>query len=183
MAIDLYRTGSGSRGQCNANATGTSLVLKNSDDVTNFEVNQELVFSTADGGGTVKAGSVTVVGVDRDAGILTVDALTAIASGAGVAADDYIFVAGDYDLKIKGVQAWVPNTAPSATSFFGVDRTADVTRLGGIRYDASSMPIEEGLIAAASRAAREGAKPTHCFMNYSDYSNLEKALGKLLTFH
>lgn len=180
LAIDLYRTGSGSRGQCNANATGTSLVLKNADDVTNFEVNQELVFSTADGGGTVKSGSVTVVGVDRDAGVLTVDALSAIDSGTGVAANDYIFIQGDYDLKIKGVQAWIPNTAPSSTSFFGVDRTADVTRLGGIRFDGSSMPIEEALIAAASRAAREGAKPSHCFMNYTDYTDLEKALGKLL---
>lgn len=183
LAVALYGTGSGSIGQCNASATGTSLQLKNADDVTNFEVGMELVFSTADGGGSIKSGSVTVNGVDRDTGELTVDALTAIASGAGVAANDYIFVEGDYDLKIKGLRAWVPNTAPTSSPFFGVDRTADVTRLGGIRFDGSAMPIEEALVSAASRAAREGAKPDTCFMNHVDYANLEKALGKLLTFH
>ena len=182
LAVDLYRTGSGSRGQCNANATSTSLVLKNSDDVTNFEVGMELVFSTADGGGAVKSGKVSVVAVDRDSGVLTVDALSAIASGAGVAANDFIFVEGDYDLKIKGLSAWVPATAPTSTPFFSVDRSVDVTRLGGIRVDVSALPIEEGLITAASRVAREGGKPTHCFMNYTDYANLEKALGSKVQY-
>lgn len=182
LAIAMYRSGSGSIGQCNANATGTTLQLKNADDVTNFEVGMELVFSTADGGGAVKSGSVTVNGVDRDTGALTVDALTAIASGAGVAANDYVFVQGDYDSKIKGLLAWVPSTAPSSSAFFGVDRTADVTRLGGIRYDGSSLPIEEALISAASRAAREGARPDYCFMNYSKFADLEKALGSKVQY-
>lgn len=182
LAIAMYRSGSGSIGQANANATGTTLQLKNADDVTNFEVGMELVFSTADGGGAVKSGSVTVNGVDRDSGALTVDALTAIASGAGVAANDYVFVQGDYDSKIKGLLAWVPSSAPSSSPFFGVDRTADVTRLGGIRYDGSSLPIEEALISAASRAAREGARPDYCFMNYSKFADLEKALGSKVQY-
>lgn len=182
LAISMYRNGSGSVGQCNASVTGTSLQLKNAEDVTNFEKGQELVFSTADGGGSVKSGSVTITGVDRDSGELTVDALTAIASGAGVAANDYIFNAGDYDLKIKGLQAWIPNSAPSSAAFFGVDRTSDVTRLGGIRYDGSALPIEEALISAASRAAREGAKPDHCFLSYSKYADLEKALGSKVQY-
>lgn len=182
LAISMYRNGSGSVGQSLAAYTGTSLTLKNTEDVTNFEKGQELVFSTADGGGSVKSGSVTVTAVDRDSGVLTVDAMTAIDGGTGVAINDYIFNAGDYDLKIKGLQAWLPNSAPSSTAFFGVDRTSDVTRLGGIRFDASAMPIEEGLIAAASRAAREGAKPDVCFMNYSKFADLEKALGSKVQY-
>lgn len=182
LAIAIYRSGSGSIGQANANATGTALQLKNPEDVTNFEKGQELVFSTADGGGSVKSGAVTVVGVDRDSGLLTVDALTAIAGGSGVAANDYIFIQGDYDLKLKGLLAWVPSTAPTSTPFFSVDRTSDVTRLGGIRFDGSAMPIEEALISAASRAAREGAKPDHCFMNYSKFADLEKALGSKVQY-
>ena len=125
--------------------------MKNTEDVTNFEVGMEIVFSTADGGGSVKSGSVTVNGVDRDTGILTVDAQTAIDGGTGSASDDFIFVEGDYDLKIKGLQAWLPNTTPSSSPFFGVDRTADATRLGGIRYDGSSQPIEEALVTAPDR--------------------------------
>lgn len=182
LAISMYRNGSGSVGQALAAYTGTSLTLKNAEDVTNFEKGQELVFSTADGGGSVKSGSVTITGVDRDSGVLTVDAMTAIDGGTGVAINDYIFNAGDYDLKIKGLQAWIPNSAPSSSAFFGVDRTSDVTRLGGIRYDGSALPIEEALISAASRAAREGAKPDHCFLSYSKYADLEKALGSKVQY-
>ncbi len=182
LAISMYRSGSGSVGQCNASVTGTSLQLKQAEDVTNFEVGQELVFSTADGGGSLKAGSVTVVAVNRDTGELTTDALSAIASGAGVAANDFIFNAGDYDQKVKGLLAWLPSTAPTSTPFFSVDRSVDPTRLGGIRFDASSMPIEEGLIAAAARAAREGAKPDVCLMGYEKFADLEKALGSKVQY-
>jgi hypothetical protein len=182
LAISLYRSGSGSVGQANASVTGTSLQLKQAEDVTNFEVGQELVFSTADGGGSLKSGSVTVIAVNRDSGLLTVDAMTAIDGGTGVAANDYIFAAGDHDAKVKGLLAWLPSTAPSATPFFSVDRSVDPTRLGGIRYDASAMPIEEGLIAAAARAAREGAKPDVCFMGYEKFADLEKALGSKVQY-
>lgn len=182
LAIALYRNGSGSIGQCNANATGTSLVLKVSDDVTNFERNMELVFSTADGGGSVKSGSVSITKVNRSTGVLTVDALSGIDGGTGVAANDYIFVQGDYDKKIKGVQAWVPNSDPSATSFFGVDRSADVTRLGGIRYDGSALPIEEALIGAVHLVAREGGTPSHCFMNFAQWNKLVLSLGSKVQY-
>ena len=38
-------------GQSSSSVTGTSLTLSDVEDVTNFEVGMELVFSTADGGG------------------------------------------------------------------------------------------------------------------------------------
>jgi hypothetical protein len=182
LAIAMYRTGSGSIGQCNANATGTSLQLKQADDVTNFEVGMELVFSTSDGGGTLKSGKVTVVGVDRDSGLLTVDPLTAINGGAGVAANDFVFVEGDYDAKIKGLQAWLPNSAPTPTPFFSVDRSVDATRLAGIRYDGSALPIEEAIIGAIHRVAREGGRPSHLFMNYSKWDELAKSLGSKVQY-
>lgn len=182
LAIAMYGTGSGSIGQAAASVTGTTIQLKNVEDVTNFEVGMELVVSTTDGGGSVKSGSVTVNGVDRDSGILTVDSLAAIDGGAGVAADDFVFVEGDYDQKIKGLRAWIPDETPTSAPFFGVDRTTDATRLGGIRYDGSSEPIEEALISAASRVAREGGKPDYCFMSYSKFADLEKALGSKVQY-
>jgi hypothetical protein len=177
LATALYRSGSGSIGQANASVTGTSLQLKAADDVTNYEPGMELVFSTADGGGSVKSGKVTVIAVNRDSGLLTVDALTAIDGGTGVAANDYIFVEGDYDSKIKGLLAWLPSTAPTSSPFFSVDRSSDVTRLGGIRYDGSAIPIEEAIVGAIHRAAREGGSPDVCFMNYAKWDELAKALG------
>ena len=178
LAIDLYGNGSGSRGQVETGSTGTSIQLVKIEDITNFEVGMEIVFSTAEGGGSVKSGTVTVNGVNRDSGVLTVDAQTAIDGGSGSADDDYIFQEGDYDLKIKGLRAWLPETAPTGgDNFFGVDRSADATRLAGIRFDGSSLPIEESLVEAAARVAREGGRPDYCFMSYTKFSELEKALG------
>jgi hypothetical protein len=182
LAISLFRSGSGSIGQSLAAYTGTSLTLKETADVTNFEVGMELVFSTADGGGTVKSGSVSVTAVNRDSGVVTVDAMTAIDGGTGVAANDYVFVQGDYDSKIKGLLAWVPSTAPTSSPFFSVDRSVDATRLGGIRVDGSALPIEDAIITAIHRAAREGANPSHCFLSYEKWNELALALGSKVQY-
>ena len=182
LAVALYGTGSGSIGRNTSNATGTTITLTDDQQITNFEVGMHIVFSTADGGGSVKSGSVSVVAVNEDTGVLTVDALTAIAGGSGIAANDYIFVQGDYDSKLKGLSAWIPASAPSSTAFFGVDRSVHPTRLGGIRFDGSAMPIEEALVAGIARVARSGGKTDTIFMNYSNWANLEKALGSKVQY-
>lgn len=176
LAIAVYGSGTGKIGKI---ATGgiASLVitLDQAEDITNFEVNQKLNFSTADGGGTVKATEPLVTAVDRNNGKITVSDVT------GLAAADFIFVDGDYDAKLKGLQAWMPATVTS-TAFFGMDRSVDASRLGGIQIDGSNKPIEEALIEAASRIAREGGKPTHVFMSYAKYSDLEKSLGSKVQY-
>lgn len=182
LAIAMYGSGSGSIGQvANASFATTVLQLSDVESVTNFEVAMVLVASATNGGGSVRAGTLTVVGVDRDLGTVTmsVNLSTGIAA---IAQNDFVFQNGDYDLKLKGLLAWLPSTAPTSTPFFGVDRTSDVTRLAGIRYDGSAMPIEEALIGAAARIAREGGKPDYCFMNYSKYADLEKALGSKVQY-
>ncbi len=182
LAIALYGTGSGSIGRvANASFATPTLQLTEPSDVTNFEVGMKLQASSADGGGSVRSGTLTIVGVDRDLGTLTMSGNLSAGISA-IAQNDFLFVQGDYDAKIRGLRAWVPDSAPSSSPFFGVDRTADVTRLGGIRFDGSAMPIEEALISAASRVAREGGKPTHCFMNYLEYADLEKALGSKVQY-
>ena len=75
---------------------------------------------------------------------------------------------------------WIPATAPSAgDAFWGVDRSKDVTRMAGVRFDGSSESIEEALIDGAALVAREGGQPDYCFMNFTSYAALEKSLGKL----
>ena len=183
LAIALYGTGSGNIGRISSSTVlaSTLVVLTNANDITNFEVGMKLVVSATETGGAVKAGSVTISGIDRDAGTITISSTLNVAIPT-VAANDFIYVQGDYDQKIKGLRAWLPDAAPSSTPFFSVDRTADVTRLGGIRFDGSAMPIEEALIAAASRVAREGGKPDYCFMDYSKFADLEKALGSKVQY-
>jgi hypothetical protein len=182
LAVAMYRTGSGSIGQIASGQASTTVTLSDVESVTNFEKGMTIVVSSADGGGSVRSGSAQITGVDRDLGTISfASALTSSISAA--AANDYIFVQGDYDAKIKGLQAWLPNSAPtSGDNFFSVDRSSDATRLAGIRFDGSAMPIEEALISSATRTAREGGKPTHCFMSYSKYADLEKALGSKIQY-
>lgn len=182
VATKLFRSGSGSIGKVSSYTGATkTIVLSVPEDIVNFEVGMLLQGSTADGGGSVKSGTSKVVTVDRIAGSLTVDAdLT-----GNWASADYIFVAGDYDLSLKGMDAWLPydNRATRlGASFFGVTRSADATRLGGLVYDGTALPIEEALISALSLVGREGGNPDYAFMNFADWANLVKALGSKVMY-
>ena len=188
-AIAEYRDGSGSIGQVLAapsnHATTFTITLLNSLDIASFEVGMDLVVWSAASGGSQRTsdGSALdfpVVAVDRDAGTLTV---TGTYSGSGtMAANDYIFQNGDRGLKLSGLEAWVPGTAPTSAAFFSVDRSADVVRLGGSRYDARGLPIEEALIEGASKVNRLGQKIDYYFVNYETYSGLERSLGSKVIY-
>lgn len=180
MATAMYRNGGGARGQISAASnTGTATItLSNPTDITNFEVNMTLQTSTADGtSGAVKSGTVFITALDRDLGTLTASG-NWTAGIATAAAGDFIFQSGDFGLLLSGLAAWVPPVAPTSTPFFGLDRSTDVTRLGGIRYTANAGgAIEETLIETAARVAREGGKSDIATLNPLDYSILVKALG------
>jgi len=188
LAISLFRDSSGAIGQLNAEPAETSgtfvMVLKSTEDVTNFEIGQVLVAYAAKSGGSAKTSDGSdadwvIAGVNRSSGELT---LTGTYNSSGtLAANDYLFVDGDRGLKLSGLEGWIPASAPSATAFFGVDRSVD-TRLGGLRLDGSSLPIEEALIDGASLCAREGGKIDHFFMSYDKYAELEKALGSKVQY-
>jgi len=188
LSSAIFRNGSGSIGQISTTTTIASdtCVLADLNDIVHFEVGQKIVASTADGGGTVKAhggvqNALTVAGVNRMTGTITFDALMDSFGSNDWAQSDYLFVQGDYDSKIKGLEAWIPATDPTSATFFGVDRSVD-TRLGGLRYDVSDRPIEEGLIDLAMLVNREGGKLSHFFVNYNRYGILEKSLGSKVQY-
>jgi len=182
VATKLYRSGSGSIGKAaTVTGTGTIITLAVIDDVVNFEVGMTLQASATDGGGSVRAGTAVVSAVDRINGVVTL----ASAGITGLTANDFIFVAGDYDAALKGLGAWLPyedRAAKLSGSFFGVTRSADATRLGGLVYDGTALPIEEALISAASLVGREGGSPDYAFMSFSDWANLAKALGSKVQY-
>jgi hypothetical protein len=174
LAVSLFGDGSGSIGVIGSMSTTTAsndtITLATIQDITNFEVGMQLNFGTA----TVNK---EVSSINRDTGVFILDA------ASGGTTTEAIYVDGDKDNMLKGLSGWLPSTAPtSGDSFFGVDRSADSTRLAGIRFDASSLPLEEGLIGAAARVAREGGKPDVCFLNYSNFGDLEKALGSKVSY-
>jgi hypothetical protein len=187
-AISLYRSGFGAIGQVSSPGGDTTLTLVNKQDITNFAVGMKIAFSASESGDALRDSGeeVTVNSVDRNAGTMVLSANeTSIAS---IATNDYIFRAGDRQdsstptrLKIAGLEAWVPYTAPTSTTFFGVDRTTD-TRLGGCRLDGTAMPIEEALIEGSILVQREGGDPGTAFMNPTKYGNLINSLGSKVQY-
>lgn len=191
IATQLFRNGTGTVARIAAgatiNAAGTPVLLAQTEDIVNIELGMSVAFSATDGG-AAKSGTAYVVNINRALGTVQFGAtpggapaaLTSLVATAAVS--DYIYAsAGDINATIKGFQAWLPGSAVTNTTFFGVDRSVD-SRLAGITYDGSAEPIEEALTDAARLVAREGGNPDHCFMSYKDYGNLVKAVGSKQQF-
>lgn len=196
LALDLYGSGNGVRGQLASISSGV-ITLGTASDVVNFEVGMTLVTFSISGTTPTQSTSAAlgyVIAINRSSGTVTVSATAGGSAGTptnwsssfpNIAVQgDVVFASGSLAIsstgaqKITGLQAWLPSTAPSASeSFWGVDRSVDTTRLGGVRYDGSAQPIDEALIDASSLVAREGGQPDMCFMNFTSYSALEKSLG------
>lgn len=196
IAFELFSDGTGTRGSSTAASTqnstvagGTVLPLGNAQDIVQFEIGMLLVASSTRGGAP-SSDTVLVTSVDRSSGVVRGTASAGSLSanwaiGSGIA---YLSIAGDLPstgasttasyLALSGLSAWLPVTAPtSGDNFWGVDRSADPTRLGGLRYDATSYTIEEGIVNALAFANREGAKPDLCIMDFASYAALVNSLG------
>lgn len=182
LATQIFRDGTGAIGAIGATSTLGNIVLTNASDVVNFEVNMTLE-ARDPATGTLRAGGPAyVVAVNRTTGVVQVSGTMGGTAGVGLGAWaatalDTLNVVGDYSLAMRGLSAWVPQTSPSSSAFFGVDRSVDPTRLGGVRYDGSAQSIEEALIDGSLLVAREGGNPDVCITNFASYAALEKSLG------
>ncbi len=196
IAFELFGDGTATRGistsastQSGTSVGGTVLPLSNAQQIVQFEVGM-LLQASASAGGAPSTDTVYVTAVDRAQGIVTGTASASILSsnwaiGTGAA---YLSIVGDLPsagasntsnfLAISGLQAWVPVSSPSSSdNFWGVNRSADPTRLAGCRFNAQSYTIEEGLTAALAFLNREGGKPDLCIMDFASYAALVNALG------
>lgn len=188
LAINLYRTSAASIGNVlaePANASPFVITLEQIEDISVAEVGEEHVIWSAASGGTQRNSDGsddewTVAAVNRSTGQITYTG-TYDASGT-IAAGDFIFKQGDRGLGVSGLEDWLPSSAPGATTFFGVNRSVDPTRLGGQRLDGTSLPIEEALIEGDSVVCREGMKLTHYFMSHRALADLKKSLGSKVQY-
>lgn len=188
ISSSLFRTSDGWKAQVNAEpaeASTTVVYLKNAEDVVGFEVGMVINIWSAASGGTQRNTdgsdvSWTITNVDRDNGTITLD--DAYTSSGTIAANDYIFIEGDRGEKMSGLLDWIPASAPGATSFYGVNRSIDTSRLGGVRVSGSALPIEDALLKLAARIGREGGSPDVCFLSFSKYNELITALGAKVQF-
>lgn len=197
MAFELFAGGTASRGQIGSGGvtlSGTTLswTLSNVQTVVQFEVGMVLQATTTDGGaalqntpGTIDA--VQLTSVNRNTGAISGTVVQG-APGSSWGANDYLQVLGDIGMSgsstiagmlgLSGFAAWIPTSDPTSTdNFWGVNRSADPTRLAGLRYNASTMSISEGLTNALAFANREGAAPDIIIIDFVSYSTLVNELG------
>lgn len=200
MAFELFGSGTATRGVIGSTITNPStgvyqFTLQNPQNVVQFEVGMTIQASATDGGAPINAGVdlATVSSVNRATGVIQFTVVSG-APQTNWANGNYVTVQGDIPptggsgsgplgatgsyLAASGLSAWVPATDPASTdSFWGVNRSTDPTRLAGLRYDATSYSIEEGVVNALGFANREGADPDTMVLNFQSYTALENALG------
>jgi hypothetical protein len=157
------------------------ITLNNPDDSVRFELGQTLQVRNSAATGTVRSFATGVVqavvtGVDRSAGTIRLNVDNSGATST-IAVGDFIMVVGDYNNGFQGIKSWIPDNAPSATPFFGVDRTQDTFRLSGGRASYLTTPYDEAIIDAARILNQQGKQPDYLFLNYAQYKQLEKTLG------
>ncbi len=199
LALDLYGNATGARGVISSISGSGVITLTQPAQVVNFEVGMALVSYSISGTTYTQSTSSAigyVIAVNRYTGTVS---LSATAGGnAGLptnwsTAFPNVGVSGDVAfgaltvqtsfLKVSGLAAWGPQTAPSASeSFWGVDRSVDSRMYFTIAQNTSSETIEEALIDGASLVAREGGQPDMCFMNFTSYAALEKSLGSKVQY-
>lgn len=194
MAFELFYGGTATRGVIGSvtSLSGTTLtfVLSNAQTVVQFEVGMTLQNSTTDGGAANTAtgaiDAIQLTSVNRGTGSIVGTVVQG--DGSTFIAGHFLQVLGDIGsagastiaglLGLSGMAAWVPATDPAVTdNFWGVNRSADPTRLGGLRYNASSMTISEGITNALAFGNREGANFDLIVIDFSSYSTLINELG------
>lgn len=173
----FFRSKSGSSGRLNnAGVATTVAALTDAADVWGWRQGDVAKLSAQSDGSALKGGSCTVASVQRQAGTITFTGN--ISAGVATAAvTDYLYLDGDATLAPAGLADWVPDTAPSATAFYGVDRTIEPEFLGGIRIDGSDgRSVANLLVDMVAAVDNIGGNPDVCFMNPITFGTLTKQM-------
>ncbi len=179
LAQAIYRSGYGEIGTIASISTNT-VTLTNKADAYGVERGDVHVFSASLASNTLRntggTTTLTVTKVNRQTGVITYSAN--VSTITGTVANDYIFTYGDREdsatpavRMIAGAEGWGPSGGPSATTWFGVDRTVD-DRLQAISYNGASDDPQDAVLNGAIRQGANGRKTTHAFMSFGNFSKL-----------
>jgi hypothetical protein len=202
LAHALYRAGDGTVGKGDGawTITGNVITLATRADAKFFGIGMHLDFIANSSGapsGSPRALAATyrvvVTKVDEDAGTVTCAlngngaAVTDISAYyTSLANTDWIAPVGDYNanwattgaVKVRGLAAWLPLTAPSGgESFWGVDRSVHATRLAGSRLNDSTAPAEDSIMALAELMHERGANPDFVVISPRQFTKMSKRLN------
>jgi hypothetical protein len=189
LAHALYRAGDGTIGKGD-NAwtiTGNVITLATRADAKFFGVGMHLDFVANSSGapsGAPRALAATyrvvVTKVDEDGGTVT---CALDSNGAAVTDISSYYTLLDNDattgaVKVKGLAAWIPLAAPSASeSFWGVDRSVHPTRLAGSRLNDPTAPAEDSIMALAEVMHERGANPDFVVVSPRQFTKISKRLN------
>lgn len=181
----LYRNAHGGVGQVTYSANATSFTLQVAQNHPIFEIGDAIQFAANSSGvpGTIRASGakVYIVAINRESGVISCSStrggsaedidntITSLTTG------DWVLPAGNLNAAVAGVQDWIAGSSVTSTSFFGVDRTVDPTKLAG-HIVTGSASIVNSLIDAAEKIEVYGAQASYCFMNPADVKTLKKEL-------
>lgn len=179
-AWQLYRTSGGAKGRLESGTTLTGAVANLDDhaDAFNFQVGEKVAFAENNGTGALRdSGAVlTVSAIDRENGQITFSAN--LNTVTGIADTDYMFADGDFGANAAGLGSWLPtDRSVLTTAYFGVTRSEDEDRLGGIYRDSTGEPIDEALQKLTASVAKHGGAPDYAFMNPETLSDLLLIVG------
>lgn len=178
----IHGNGGGSLAQISAGSDVTTQTITLSDTNTNRFIEQGATLQTSSTDGTsgaVRSGSVTVSKVVRNldgSSTVTINEAAWNIGIPGCAALDYIFRAGAFGTVITGFEGWNPATDPSSSLFFGVDRSFDTQRLGGIRVNCAGKTPREAALRSARIVADVGGSPDTYILSTTDWEALQLEL-------
>jgi hypothetical protein len=188
----LYRNAHGGVGQVTYTATQTTFTLQDPYNHPIFEIGDALQFAANSSGvpGTIRASSakVYIIAINRESGVITCAASRGGSAAAvdttitGLTTGDWVFPAGNLNAAVAGLQDWIKGSTVSSTSHFGVDRTADPTKLAG-HVITGTASIVNSLIDAAEKVEVYGSKDPTIFMNPADVKTLKKELENKTVYY
>ena len=201
----VFADGNGEIGKVLANATGPNTGIKfkltSAVDTIYFEVGTQLeAAATATATAAKKLGSVDVyfkvTKLDRLENEITCalidDNGVAIAAGNGnsvLTKDTYLFQKGDITAiptngtrRMPGFAAWCPETIAANDNFWGMNRSRDRNRLGGVVHAVDTgdplRQYQNTFIDAAHRQRTLGGRFRQIVMNPLHFKEFVKELGK-----
>lgn len=178
----FFRTTHGEIGQLDGTSNVATPNLGFSDQSSMWGIRQgEVLKASATLGSALRAGSITIATVNRLAGTFTLTG-NATAGIAAIVNTDFVYLDGDGSnggtgLAASGLADWVPDATPSATLFYGVDRTTESDYLGGIRISgATGASVSNLLVDAAAAVDNIGGDADVVWMNPTTFGTLAKQL-------
>jgi hypothetical protein len=191
LAMGLYHPdGSGHRGQIVNPWTPDDVVELSAATAhlaRTWSLRRTLVADTVVSGGTLHAGSAKVVGIDLEAGTITLDDKDLI---TGLAQDDYLFPLGDYaagatSTFMDGLGTWGPDpaTVTGGDDFKGVNRSVWKERLlmlhntVALQSAAGDGSFVRGLRQAAAKLQANEGSPDALFVHPDRWAQIESDLA------